>query len=118
MTAPGTRTRHAPRWTAPSLGFCLMVVIYSLTLAFFAWGLTTPRLDRIWQLHHELKTGDVYTPRAEDARVTLELEPSAAWVAEAYPTETLTERPDGRGCRDRDSSGQDCSARGSRGWQR
>lgn len=41
------------------------------------------------------ETGDVYTPRAEDARVTLELEPSAAWVAEAYPTESLTERPDG-----------------------
>jgi proteasome accessory factor C len=41
------------------------------------------------------ETGDVYTPRAEDARVTLELEPSAAWVAEAYPTEALTERPDG-----------------------
>jgi proteasome accessory factor C len=40
-------------------------------------------------------TGDVYTPRAEDARVTLALEPSAGWVAEAYPTESLTERPDG-----------------------
>jgi len=41
------------------------------------------------------ETGDVYTPRAEDARVTLELGPSAAWVTEAYPTEALTERPDG-----------------------
>jgi proteasome accessory factor C len=41
------------------------------------------------------ETGDVYTPRPEDARVTLELEPSAAWVAESYPTEALTERPDG-----------------------
>jgi proteasome accessory factor C len=41
------------------------------------------------------ETGDIYTPRAEDARVTLELEPSASWVAEAYPTEALTERPDG-----------------------
>jgi proteasome accessory factor C len=41
------------------------------------------------------ETGDVYTPRAEDARVTLELDPSAGWVTEAYPTEALTERPDG-----------------------
>jgi proteasome accessory factor C len=41
------------------------------------------------------ETGDIYTPRSADARVTLELEPSAAWVAEAYPTEALTERPDG-----------------------
>ncbi len=41
------------------------------------------------------ETGDVYTPRANDARVTLELAPAAAWVAEAYPTEAVTERPDG-----------------------
>jgi proteasome accessory factor C len=41
------------------------------------------------------ETGDVYTPRAADTRVTLDLAPSAAWVAEAYPTEALTERPDG-----------------------
>jgi proteasome accessory factor C len=41
------------------------------------------------------ETGDVYTPRAADTRVTLELAPTAAWVAEAYPTESVTERPDG-----------------------
>jgi hypothetical protein len=44
----------------PSPGFCLMVLTYALTFAFFAWGLTTPALDRVWQLHHQLKTGDVY----------------------------------------------------------
>lgn len=44
----------------PSPGFCLMVLTYSLTFAFFAWGLTTPPLDRVWQLHHQLKTGEVY----------------------------------------------------------
>ena len=41
------------------------------------------------------ETGDVYTPRADDTRVTLDLAPAAAWVAEAYPTEAVTERPDG-----------------------
>jgi proteasome accessory factor C len=41
------------------------------------------------------ETGDVYTPRADDTRVTLELAPAAAWVAEAYPTEAVTERADG-----------------------
>ena len=41
------------------------------------------------------ETGDVYTPRAADTRVTLELAPAAAWVAEAYPTESVTERADG-----------------------
>ncbi len=43
----------------------------------------------------EFATGDVYTPRSDDARVTLELAPSAAWVAESYPTESVTERADG-----------------------
>jgi proteasome accessory factor C len=43
----------------------------------------------------EFETGDVYTPRADDTRVTLELAPAAAWVAEAYPTEAVTERADG-----------------------
>ena len=46
------------------------------------------------------ETGDVYTPRADDTRVTLELAPAAAWVAEAYPTEAVTERG-GRLARDR-----------------
>jgi len=41
------------------------------------------------------ETGDVYTPRRDDTRVTLELAPAAAWVAEAYPTEAVTERADG-----------------------
>jgi hypothetical protein len=50
----------------PSAGFCLMVLTYSLTFAFFAWGLTTPPLDRVWQLHHQLKTGDVYALTSSD----------------------------------------------------
>ncbi len=47
-------------WTPPSVGFCLIVLTYSLTLGFFAWGLTTPPLDRVWELHHQLKTGTAY----------------------------------------------------------
>ncbi|HUI48961.1 MAG TPA: WYL domain-containing protein [Acidimicrobiia bacterium] len=43
----------------------------------------------------DLEAGEVYTPRTDDARVTLELEPGAAWVAESYPTEAVTEHPDG-----------------------
>ncbi len=43
----------------------------------------------------EFETGDVYTPRADDTRVTLELAPAAAWVAESHPTEAVTERADG-----------------------
>jgi proteasome accessory factor C len=40
-------------------------------------------------------TRDLYTPRPDDPRVTLRLAPEAAWVAEAYPAESLTERADG-----------------------
>jgi proteasome accessory factor C len=39
--------------------------------------------------------GEVYNPRPDDPQVTLRLAPAAAWVAEAYPTRSVTERPDG-----------------------
>jgi hypothetical protein len=71
MTVAGTPVRRGPRWTPPSLGFCLMVSTYALTLAFFAWGLTTPRLDRVWQLHHQLKTGDVYALTRADRQLLI-----------------------------------------------
>jgi proteasome accessory factor C len=43
----------------------------------------------------DLASGEVFSPGANDPRVTLELAPEAAWVAESYPTESVTERPDG-----------------------
>ena len=54
------------RFTPPSLGFCLIVLTYLLTAGFFAWGLSTPPLDRVWQLHHQLKTGDLYALGRDD----------------------------------------------------
>ncbi len=63
------------------------------------------RVDRIRALretgeHFEagnlgFETGDVYSPHTDDARVTLRVAPAAAWIAEAYPSESVTERPDG-----------------------
>jgi proteasome accessory factor C len=38
---------------------------------------------------------EVFHPHDDDPRVTLELAPGAAWVAEAYPAESTTTRPDG-----------------------
>lgn len=55
----------------PSLGFSLVVLTYGLTLAFFAWGLSTPPLDRVWLLHHELKVGRVYKLAKEDRELLL-----------------------------------------------
>jgi proteasome accessory factor C len=43
----------------------------------------------------DFETGETYSPRATDTRVTLHLTPEAAWVAEAYPTESVTDRADG-----------------------
>jgi proteasome accessory factor C len=63
------------------------------------------RVDRIRAVrptgeHFQLEdsafdTAAVYNPRPEDARITLRLTPAAAWVAEAYPTESVTERANG-----------------------
>ena len=50
----------------PSIGFSLVVATYALSVAFFAWGLSTPPLDRVWQLHHELKIGRVYKLSKDD----------------------------------------------------
>jgi proteasome accessory factor C len=37
----------------------------------------------------------VFNPRPDDPMVTLRLRPKASWVAEHFPTESVTERPDG-----------------------
>jgi proteasome accessory factor C len=42
----------------------------------------------------DVEAGDTYNPRPDDERVTLRLAPGAAWVAEAYPAESVTERAD------------------------
>jgi hypothetical protein len=60
------------RWQRPSLGFSLVVATYALTLAFFAWGLGTPPLDRVWQLHHELKIGHIYKLPKEDRALLMD----------------------------------------------
>jgi len=59
------------RWQRPSVGFSLVVATYALSVAFFAWGLSTPPLDRVWQLHHELKIGSVFKLTKEDRRLLL-----------------------------------------------
>lgn len=60
------------RWQRPSVGFSLVVVTYALSIAFFAWGLSTPPLDRVWQLHHELKIGRIYKLPKEDRTLLLD----------------------------------------------
>jgi proteasome accessory factor C len=42
-----------------------------------------------------IEAGAVFRPRPDDPRVSLRLAPAAAWVPEAFPCESVTERPDG-----------------------
>ena len=57
------------RFSRPSLGFSIVVATYALTVAFFAWGLSTPPLDRVWQLHHEHKIGRLFKLSKEDRQL-------------------------------------------------
>lgn len=67
------------------------------------------RLFRVDRIHAIRSTGerfqppeatelpdDVFHPRPGDTRVVLDLPPEARWVVDAYPTETVEERADGR----------------------
>jgi proteasome accessory factor C len=53
-------------------------------------------LDERFEPPTETRTHGLYEPDPSDRRVCLELAPDAAWVAEAYPVETLEPLGDGR----------------------
>ena len=46
-----------------------MCLVYAAVGAFFAWGLSAPELDRVWTLHHELKSGRIGAPSSRDRDV-------------------------------------------------
>jgi len=52
-------------------------------------------LDRTFDTPTEAPDFAVYTPRAEDPRVVLELSPSARWVVDQYPVEAVAEADGG-----------------------
>jgi hypothetical protein len=54
----------AGRW--PSLGCLAVCATYILVAAFFIWGFSTPDLDRVWTLHHQLKIGKLQKLKAGD----------------------------------------------------
>ena len=99
------RDEMTTRRIDPALAFFAMGEWYVSAYCHRADGERMFRIDRIRALratgeHFEQMAGDdeiteVFRPRADDARVTLELSPTAAWVAEAYPAESTTVRPDG-----------------------
>jgi hypothetical protein len=65
-------TEAAPRRRRrPTAGFVTVCAVYLALAAFFAWGLSTPDLDRVWTLHHELKSGRVGAPSERDRAVLI-----------------------------------------------
>jgi proteasome accessory factor C len=78
--------------------------LYLLGHCHLAGGERRFRVDRIDSAHLLEATFDpppapsttgVFQPDEDDPRVTLDLAPSAAWVAEVYPVEDVETRPDG-----------------------
>lgn len=55
----------------PSIGFIAIVVVHIAAIAMLWWAFTTPRLDRIWTLHHELKIGHISKLKADDRKLLL-----------------------------------------------
>lgn len=62
---------RARRRRRPTTGFVAVIVVYAAVAAFFAWGISTPDLDRVWTLHHELKSGRLGAPRPADRDVLI-----------------------------------------------
>jgi hypothetical protein len=57
------------KFRRPSLGFAVVILTYVSTTAFLAWGFTTPPLDRISVLDHQLKIGEVWELPEEDVEL-------------------------------------------------
>jgi proteasome accessory factor C len=98
------RDEMTTRQIDPALAFFAMGEWYVNAYCHRANGERMFRVDRIRALrptgeHFEVapsdEMADVFTPAPDDPRVTLELDPGAAWVADAYPAESTTTRPDG-----------------------
>lgn len=100
-----TRAAATTRRVDPTAVFCAAGEWYVEAWCHLAEAERLFRIDRIRALR---ATGehfvppddlppalDVYRPRADDPRVTLDLKPAAQWVAERYPIETQTRRDNG-----------------------
>lgn len=102
-----TRAETTHRQVDPLRVFVLDGYGYLDAWCYLAGGLRTFRLDRIAAVEiteidvaeHEVELRDLaggwFDSLTDAPLVTLELDPQAAWIAEYYPTEQVTARPDG-----------------------
>jgi hypothetical protein len=71
----------------PSAGFVAIVLTHLGLAAFLAWGFRQPPLERVWELHHELKIGKVGKLKEKDHALL-----DAALVRHHELAEALLER--------------------------
>lgn len=54
------------KFRAPSIGFTLMIAVYSSCALFLAWGFRQPEQDRLWTTAQKLRSGNLSEINAED----------------------------------------------------
>jgi len=68
-TASSLPSTPPRRRRLPSSGFVAVCATYLVAAAFLAWGFSTPPLERVWTLHHELKIGKLGAPNGSDRKL-------------------------------------------------
>lgn len=62
----GRSSKGSKRTRLPTIGFVAVCLTLVGSITFFAWGFSQPELDRVWWLHHQLKTGEIPSLDASD----------------------------------------------------
>ena len=71
----------------PSVGFCALVLIHVALVLFLAWGFQKPALERVWELHHALKIGEIGKLKSKDHSLLSKALERHAELAEALVSE-------------------------------
>jgi hypothetical protein len=83
----------------PSPGFVAVIVTYLAVALFFVWALTTPPLQRVWEIHHLMKIGELYRLDEDDRallqRAMAEHEDLARDLLDGHELGIVSEHQDG-----------------------
>lgn len=61
--------RRAMGIRLPSSGFCVLISVHLGLAAYLLWGFAEPPLERVWELHHALKIGQLGRLERQDAEL-------------------------------------------------
>lgn len=83
----------------PSPGLIAVLATYVAVALFFAWALVTPPLERVWEIHHLMKIGELHRLDAGDravlARAMAEHEELARDLLDGHELGIISEHLDG-----------------------